>query len=80
MRRGSKIIRLLSIIHNGIILDLVCGFGGSVGEDVRAVLPSVRAKNLSLTLSDAGVRGGDSDLDSTEVHGPRGRLIGPGRA
>jgi len=23
-----------SIIHNGIILDLVCGFGGSVGEDV----------------------------------------------
>ena len=31
----SKVIRLLSIIHNGIILDLVCGFGGSVG-DVRA--------------------------------------------
>jgi len=25
-----------SIIHNGIILDLVCGFGGSVVEDVRA--------------------------------------------
>jgi len=25
-----------SIIHNGIILDLVGGFGGSVGEDVRA--------------------------------------------
>ena len=24
------------------------GFGGSVGEDVRAVLPSVRAENLSL--------------------------------
>ena len=24
------------IIHSGIILDLVCGFGGSVGEDVRA--------------------------------------------
>jgi len=36
------------MIHNGIILDLVCGFGGSVGEDVRAVLPSVRAKNLSV--------------------------------
>ena len=33
---GSKVIRLLSIIHNGIILDLVCGFGGSVGEDARA--------------------------------------------
>jgi len=32
----SKVIRLLSIIHSGIILDLVCGFGGSVGEDVRA--------------------------------------------
>jgi len=24
----SKVIRLLSIIHNGIIIDLVCGFGG----------------------------------------------------
>ena len=24
----SKVIRLLSIIHNEIILDLVCGFGG----------------------------------------------------
>ena len=32
----SKVIRLLSIIHNGIILDLVCGFGGSVEEGVRA--------------------------------------------
>ena len=30
-----KVIRLLSVIHSGIILDLVCGFGGSVGE-VRA--------------------------------------------
>ena len=37
----SKVIRLLLIIHNGIILDLVCGFGGSVGEDVRADFPSV---------------------------------------
>jgi len=33
---NQKVIRLLSIIHNGIILDLVCGFGDSVGEDVRA--------------------------------------------
>ena len=24
--RESKVIRLLSIIHNGIILDLACGF------------------------------------------------------
>jgi len=24
--RESKVIRLLSIIHSGIILDLVCGF------------------------------------------------------
>jgi len=37
----SKVIRLLSIIHNGIILDLVCGFGGSVGEDVRAAVLSL---------------------------------------
>jgi len=29
----TKVIRLLSIIHNGIILDLVCGFGGSVSEE-----------------------------------------------
>jgi len=36
VRVESKVIRLLSIIHNGIILDLVCGFGGSVGEVVRA--------------------------------------------
>jgi len=42
----SKVIRLLSIIHNGIILDLVCGFSGSVGEDVRAVFLPFGAKNL----------------------------------
>jgi len=35
----SKVIRLLSIIHNGISLDLVCGFGGSVGEEVCADIP-----------------------------------------
>ena len=68
----SKVIRLLSIIHNGIILDLVCGFGGSVGEDVRAVLPPSRRKPSVLYPSDAGVRGGDSDSDSPEVHRPRG--------
>jgi len=44
----SKVIRLLSIIHSGIILDLVCGFGGSVGEDVRAIFPSVGVENLGL--------------------------------
>ena len=42
----SKVIRLLSIIHNGIILDLVCGFGGSVGEDVRAGLSLFRERKL----------------------------------
>jgi len=41
----SKVIRLLSIIHNGIILDLVCGFGGSAGEDVRTDSLSRRARN-----------------------------------
>ena len=30
VRRESKVIRLLSIIHNGIILDLVCGFSAVV--------------------------------------------------
>jgi len=41
-------------------------------------LPSER-KTSVLYLSDTGVRGGDSDLDSPEVHGPRGQLIGSGR-
>ena len=45
MWRESKVIRLLSIIHSRIILDLVCGFGGSVGEDVVAGFsPSVGVK------------------------------------
>ena len=42
------VIRLLSIIHNGIILDLACGFGGSVGEDVRPGFLSVGARNHPL--------------------------------
>ena len=54
MGRESKVIRLLSIIHNGIILDLVCGFGGSVGEDVRAEeLPSFEWSLLSFLTSKA---------------------------
>jgi len=53
VRGESKVIRLLSIIHNGIILDLVCGFGGSVGEDVRAGFFSVRGKNLFLFMVEA---------------------------
>ena len=48
MRVESELIRLLSIIHNGIILVLVCGFSGSVGGDVRADFPSVGAENISL--------------------------------
>jgi len=49
--RESKVIRLLSIIHSGIILDLVCGFGGSVGEDVRPDFPSSR-REISLFISE----------------------------
>jgi len=45
---GSEVIRLLLIIHSGIILDLVCGFGGSVGEDVRAGFLCFPRENLSL--------------------------------
>jgi len=41
--------------------------------------PPSRWKPSVLYLSDAGVRGGDSDLDSPEVHGPYGQLIGPDR-
>ena len=44
MCRESKVIRLLSIIHNGIILDLVCGFSSSVGKDVRADFPLSRGE------------------------------------
>ena len=44
MRVESKVIRLLSMIHSGIILDIMCGFGGSIGEDIRAVFPSIRAE------------------------------------
>jgi len=36
-------------------------------------------KTSVLYLRLGGVRNGDSDLDSHEVHGPRGLLIGPGR-
>ena len=44
----SKVIRLLSIIHNGIILDLLCVvFGGSVGEEVRADFSPLGEKSLS---------------------------------
>jgi len=49
----SKVIRLLSIIHNGIILDLVCGFGGSVGEGVRAGSSLVSKRNLFLFMVEA---------------------------
>ena len=40
-------------------------------------VPSER-KTSALYLSEAVVRTGDSDLDPPEVHGPCGRLIGPG--
>ena len=50
---NSKVIRLLSIIHNGIILDLVCGFGGSVGEDVLAGFPLFPRENLFLFMVEA---------------------------
>jgi len=43
------------------------------------LVPPVGWKTSVLYLSDAGVRGGDSDLDSPEVHGPHRRLIGAGR-
>jgi len=78
--RESKVIRLLSIIHNGIILDLVCGFSVIVLVRMfRAGFSLVGRKPLPFYLSVASVRDGDSDLDSPEVHGPRGRPIDPGR-
>ena len=48
---NQKVIRLLLIIHNGIILDLVCvGFGGSVDEDVRADFSLVVEKSVAFYL------------------------------
>ena len=79
MCRISKVFRLLSIIHNGIILDLVCAVSGSVGEDIRALFSLSGRETSPFYLHGVGVRIGNSDLDSPEVCGPRGRLIRPGR-
>jgi len=54
------------IIHNGIILDLVCGFGGSVGGEVWADFSPFGEKSSFFYLRIASVRSGDSDLDSPE--------------
>ena len=53
-------IKLLSIIHNGIILDLVCGFCGSVGEDVHADFRSSRPEIVLFIFLRPGVRSDDS--------------------
>jgi len=78
----SKVIRLLSIIHNGIILDLVCGLGGSVGEDVRANFPPSRREISFLLLASKLVRSGNFNLDSSKVTSYLSenvaRFIGPG--
>jgi len=53
--RESKVIRLLSIIHNGIILDLVCGFGVvSVVVLVRVfvLISPVKTRNLFLFIGE----------------------------
>ena len=55
MLRESKVIRLFSIINNGIILDLVCGFSGCVGEDVHADFSFIRGEIL-LFLSEGSQR------------------------
>jgi len=61
--RESKVIRLLSIIHSGIILDLVCGFGMvSVVVLVRmfVLIFFLSRREISFFLSaSARVRSGD---------------------
>ena len=65
---NQKVIRLLLIIHNGIILDLVCGFGGSVGAFEVCADFSPSGREISFFyLRETSVRSGDSDLDSHEV-------------
>ena len=61
MWREAKVIRLLSIIHSGIILDLVCGFGGSVGEGVRPDFFPLRREIFFLLSTSTRVRSGDLD-------------------
>jgi len=48
VRRESKVINLLSFIHSRIILDLVCGCSGSVGEGVCADVSFLRAKRVGI--------------------------------
>jgi len=64
---NQKVIRLLLIIYNGIILDLVCGLSGSVGEGVHADFSQSRREILFFLAARERVRSGDSDLDSSEV-------------
>ena len=57
----SKVIRLLLIIHNGIILDLVCGFGGSVFRGCFLTdFFFVGARNPFIISASVRVRSGDS--------------------
>ena len=48
-------------------------------EDVRADFLHRSENQSPFYPSEAIVRRGDLDLYSPKVHGPRGRLIGPGR-
>jgi len=53
--RESKVIRLLPIIHNGIILDLVCGFGvvsAIMLERVFVLIFPVEARDLFLFIGE----------------------------
>jgi len=90
----SKVIRLLSIIHNGIILDLVCGFFAVV-EVVRVVVPSLSfGRNLVVYIQPYQSRdlSRKSEMrtlllvrfEASHDPGPHGlssyNLIGPGRS
>ena len=54
-------IRLLLIIHNRIILDLVRGSGGSVNEEFRADFSLSGREIISFLSVSKRVRSGDSD-------------------
>ena len=90
----SKVIRLLSIIHNGIILDLVCGFSGSVGSvlpslffqrgriflDIYVAVPS-RDSSGELSLSHTFPRERDTARRGSGPHWPSPHLpIGSGQS
>jgi len=73
----SKVTRLLSIIHNGIILDLVCGFGGGVYSILMLISPCVLGREIFfLYTQGTSIRSCESESYSSEVCEPQSETWG----